>query len=310
MTTEATLNKFEEKMLKEVSPLEQQSIALLEKATQLPTVTDNATLGRAIAVKKEINAHSKLIKDSRMALTRPLDDMKKTIMSREAEILLPLEKAKSNVADKILSYEEEQERIQLEEEKRITGIAESLKVNVWTLNYPGEVDAEGELLKKKFADLSLADQNNADIKLIFKRSVDALVTRKTNLEEEERQRVERERLAKEAEKQSAERAKLERERAEIDRKEREIQAERERQQRELERQELERQAEEKRKADIAAEKARPKSNIATITEFEIEAPSLVERMYCSPDEKLIRAAIKSGVTEIAGVRIFQTKKVR
>lgn len=309
MTTDNTLQKFEEKMLKEVSPLEQKSIELLEKST-LQTVTNDTTLAKAVALKKEINAHSKFIKDSRMALTRPLDDMKKLIMEKESEVTLPLEKAKAGLADKILTYEEELEKIRLAEEQRIDAILETLGVAVWELENPKDVDAKGKQIKESFTKLDEKDQNNAEIKLVFRQSVDALTTRKTNLEEEERQKIERERLAKEAENQSAERAKLERQRAAIEEQERQLKADKERQQREMERQEFEAKALEQRKADVAAEKARPKSNIATITEFEIESPHLVDRKYCSPDSVKIRQAIKDGETEIAGVRIFQTKKVR
>jgi hypothetical protein len=39
--------------------------------------------------------------------------------------------------------------------------------------------------------------------------------------------------------------------------------------------------------------------------FEIEKPLLVPRQYCEPVEKLIRAAVKSGVRSIDGVRIFE-----
>jgi len=309
MTVEATLQKFEEKMLKEVSPLEQRSIELLDKAVA-QKVSDDTSLAQAVAIKKDINAHSKVVKDARMELTRPLDDLKKLIMSKESEVMLPLDKAKADISDKILTYEEELERLRLLEVERVNKILESISVSVWGLKTAAEVDARGKEIKDTFSKLGEADQNSADVKLAFRSSVDALTTRKTNLEEEERQRVERERLAKEAEKQSAERAALERERAAIEQKERELQAERERQQRELERQELEAKAAEQRKAEAAAEKARPKSNIATITEFEIESPNLVERVYCSPDSVKIRQAIKDGATEIAGVRIFQTKKVR
>lgn len=309
MTADSTLQKFEEKMLKEVSPLEQKSQELFDKAVA-QKVSDDVSLAQAVAVKKEINAHGKLVKDSRLALTRPLDDMKKLIMSKESEVMLPLDKAKADISDKILTYEEELERLRQIEIKRVNEILESIGVSVWGLKTATEVDNRDKEIKDTFSKLSETDQNNADIKLAFRSSVDALTTRKANLEEEEKQRVERERLAKEAEKQSAERASLDRERAAIEQKGRELQAERERQQRELERQELEAKAAEQRKAEAAAEKARPKSNIATITEFEIENPSLIDRIYCSPDSVKIRQAIKDGVTEIAGVRIFQTKKVR
>ncbi|MFH0810785.1 MAG: hypothetical protein V2A77_10035, partial [Pseudomonadota bacterium] len=39
--------------------------------------------------------------------------------------------------------------------------------------------------------------------------------------------------------------------------------------------------------------------------FEIEKPDDVPRSFCMPDEKRIREAVKVGVRDIAGVRIFQ-----
>lgn len=309
MTTEKSLQTFEDKMLKQVSPLEQKSLELLEKSTA-QSVSDDTTLAQAVAIKKEINAHGKLIKDNRMALTRPLDDMKKLIMGKESEVMEPLDKAKTDISSKILTYEEELERLRQIEADRVNKILESISVAVYAYKTVADVDNRGKEIKESFTELSETDQNNATIKLALRTSIDSLTTRKTTLEEEERQRIERERLAKEAENQSAERASLDRDRAAIEQKERELQAEKERQQRELERQEFERQAEEKRKADAAIEKARPKSNIATVTEFEIEDPTLVDRLLCSPDPVKIRQAIKGGMTEIAGVRIFQTKKVR
>ncbi|HSW64481.1 MAG TPA: hypothetical protein VLH56_14415 [Dissulfurispiraceae bacterium] len=39
--------------------------------------------------------------------------------------------------------------------------------------------------------------------------------------------------------------------------------------------------------------------------FEITAPEEISRKYCSPDEKKIRAAVKDGARDIAGVRIYE-----
>ncbi len=309
MTTDNTLQQFEEKMLKQVSPLEKKSIELLEKAKK-QNIKDNGSLALAIAVKKEIKAHSTLIKDSRMSLTRPLDDMKKLIMAKEGEVSEPLDKAQTTIKDKILAYEEELERIAQEEASRIGAILGSLRVAVWDYTTLAEVTTAGRTLKVTFAKLNDKDQNNADIKLQFRESVDALTTRKANLEEEARQEAERKRLAKLAEKQNEAQAKLERQRAAQEAEERRLQAEAERQKRETERQAFEAEALEQRKAEQALNKEKPKANIATITEFEIENPFAVDRKYCSPDNVKIRQAIKDGVTEIAGVRIFQTKKVR
>lgn len=307
--TDATLLKFEEKMLKQVSPLEQTSVELLKKA-KAQKITDNGSLAKAVAVKKEINAHGKLIKDSRMDLTRPLDDMKKLIMNKEAEVTAPLDEAKSNISEKILDYESELERIRFEEEARINSIIKLLRVEVYGLGSPKDVDARGAQIKGVFSHLHETDQTNSAIKLALRESVDALMTRKANLEEEARQQAERERLAKVAAEQSKEAAKLEREKAAIEAEDRRIQAEKERQQRELVRQQLEAEAAEQRKAEEKLARDKPKANIATITEFEIENPYQVDRKYCSPDNVKIRQAIKDGETDIAGVRIFQTKQVR
>lgn len=307
--TDATLQKFEENMLKQVSPLEKTSLELLEKA-KAQSISDNGSLARAVAVKKEVNAHGKLIKDLRMDLTRPLDDMKKLIMAKESEVTAPLDEAKSTVSGKILAYEEELERIAAEEKARLEAMLDSIRVAVWDYTTVAEVDAAGKRLKRVFMSFDEKEQNNADIKLQFRESVDALTTRKSNLEEEERQTAERERLAKVAEEQSAEQAKLERQKAAIEAEERRLQAEKERQTREMERQQFEAEAEAQRKADEKLNKEKPKANIATRTEFEIVNEFMVDRKYCSPDSVKIRQAIKDGATEIAGVRIFETKTVR
>lgn len=309
MTTDNTLQPFEEKMLKQVSPLEKKSVELLEKANK-QNIKDNGSLALAIAVKKEIKAHSTLIKDSRMSLTRPLDDMKKLIMAKEGEVSEPLDKAQTTIKDKILAYEEELERLALEEENRVDRILDSISVAVWTYETVKAVEARGKEIKAAFGKLSDKDQNDARVKLQFRESIDALTTRKANLEEEARQEAERKRLAKLAEKQNAAQAKLERQKAAQEAEERRLQAEADRQKRELERQKFEAEALKQRKTEEAISKEKPKSNIATVTEFEIENPFAVDRKYCSPDNVKIRQAIKDGVTEIAGVRIFQTKQVR
>jgi hypothetical protein len=63
----------------------------------------------------------------------------------------------------------------------------------------------------------------------------------------------------------------------------------------------------------AIETKTTRGNIATTSmvetwDFEIINPEEVERQYCSPDEKIIRQAIKSGVREIKGIKITQSYK--
>lgn len=50
--------------------------------------------------------------------------------------------------------------------------------------------------------------------------------------------------------------------------------------------------------------------LQTITKFEIIDEELVPRLACSPDEKKIRAMIKSWVDNIPWIRIYQEKTVR
>lgn len=63
----------------------------------------------------------------------------------------------------------------------------------------------------------------------------------------------------------------------------------------------------------AIETKTTRGNIATTSmvetwDFEIINAEEVERQYCSPDERLIRQAIKSGVREIKGIKITQSYK--
>ncbi len=63
----------------------------------------------------------------------------------------------------------------------------------------------------------------------------------------------------------------------------------------------------------AIETKTTRGNIATTSmvetwDFEIINAEEVERQYCSPDDKLIRQAIKNGVREIKGIKITQSYK--
>lgn len=51
------------------------------------------------------------------------------------------------------------------------------------------------------------------------------------------------------------------------------------------------------------------TSVRTTWDFEITAPNSVPRELCSPDEKLIRAAVKLGHREIPGVRVFEKQIV-
>jgi hypothetical protein len=47
------------------------------------------------------------------------------------------------------------------------------------------------------------------------------------------------------------------------------------------------------------------ASIRKVWTFEIQDPAAVPREYCVPDPKLIREAVKAGIREISGVRVFE-----
>ena len=59
------------------------------------------------------------------------------------------------------------------------------------------------------------------------------------------------------------------------------------------------------KAKVSAEFEGAKTSTRFEWAFEVTDPAAVSRAYCSPDEKKIKEAVKSGVREISGVRIYE-----
>lgn len=305
---QTALTKAEESMVAEISPFQQRSNELFDKASR-QEVTDEVTLATAVAIKREITGHRTLVKEARLSITRRIDDVKKAIMNKEAEVLLPLDKAQSELGDKILTYQEEQERIRRAEQERVDNQKARVTFSdVYGLKTVEDVDAKGEQIKGIYAKMSDADQKNAEIKLAFTETINRLSDRKAYLIEQEEQRKERERLEAEAAKQSEERAKIEAEKAAAAEKERKIEAEKERLEREKQRKADEEAAEKERQERERAEKNQVKAGVRTVTTFEITNPDEVPREYCVPSEPLIRAAIKEGKT-VPGVTVSTTKKV-
>jgi hypothetical protein len=303
-----SLLKAQEAMIAEINPFEARSHELLASA-DLQEVTSELQLRSAVAIKKQITAHRKLVSDTRLSITRRFDDIKKAIMNRESEIVLPLDKAQSNIGEKILTYQEEQERIRVAEAQHVSDLVDSVSiVDVYKFKFPDDVATEGARLKTVYADMSADDQKNSDVKLAFTQSVNRLADRKAYLEEEIRQEAERARLAEQAKKQSAERAAMEAEKAAIDAKERKIAAEKERLEREKQRRFDEEKSEAERKQREYEERTRVKTGARSVLSFEVTNPELVPREYCTPNDMLIRAALKEG-KEVPGVKSSVTRKI-
>ena len=59
-----------------------------------------------------------------------------------------------------------------------------------------------------------------------------------------------------------------------------------------------------------AEKQTKVKGMRKVMSFDVVDPNLVPRNYCSPDDKKIRAALKLGITEIPGLKIYETARVQ
>ena len=318
------LEKFEQKQVAQISALQVASNELKVRADGV-VISDDDSLKEANALIKEINAHKSDVKAKRLALTKPLNNVIDQLIAKEKEVLLPLDEGKTEVSDKIITYSEEVERKRIAEINRVNDIVGDLEHFASSfMETPEEVDMNGAGLKEAFEKLPEADKNNPSIKVAFMSTVGKLTDRKNAIIEEQRAEAERVRQAEEQkkldaerEKQTAEENRLAEERRQNEAEKRELEEQKLQMQRDKE--ELERQKEIQKaeaealkieKANAKAVKAAPKTNKVTSTKFEITDESAVDRIYCSPDEKLIREAIKLGVKNIAGVRIYEETKVR
>lgn len=319
------LEKFEQKQVAAISVLQAKSNELKLKADSID-VNDEEGLKLANQLVKDINAHKKDVKEKRLALTQPLNNVVNQLIAKEKEVLLPLDEGKTEVSEKILDYSAEVERKRAEEVARIEEIQNNMRVTSDTdIPDVSTADSLGAHIKKFYEDLSEEDQGNPAIKVTFMTSINFISEAKNRIIEEEKAEAERKRQAEEqkrldeaAAKQSAEEQRIAAERKEVEDQKRQIEEDKAqmiRDKEELERQKeiqkAEAEALKAEKAQAKLTKAAPKSNIITNTKFEIINPSAVPYIYCSPDEKKIRQAIYDGYGEnILGVRIYEETKVR
>ena len=253
------LEQYQETMLAEISPLDATSRELLA-AAQDQTITTDDDLRAGNDLKGRINVHIKTVKDKRLALTRPIDALKNVLLSRESEILGPVNEAKAVLGKSILAYEEELERQRRADEERVDRIV----IEIQGHYKPGMTVAQVETAKaagKSIRDsLSATDAQIPRIKLALLTLSNDLNDRLTDIEIEE---------------QRAKKKKLEDDEARIEREKLELEARKERA----------RIAQEQLEADKAAARAesdRPKSNIVETTEFEITDPDEVPRAPMQP----------------------------
>ena len=81
-------------------------------------VTNDATAKEAVAIRKLITSHRTEVKNARLAITRNFDSVKSQFIDAEKDVLAPAEEALENISQKILDYQEEQERLAKQEAAR------------------------------------------------------------------------------------------------------------------------------------------------------------------------------------------------
>lgn len=269
---------------------------LVQKSEKLQIVkTEDTQI--ATAILKDCQNIEQELEEKRIEITKPLNDFVKEVNILFKETATPILTAKNNVKQKILAYNQEQERLRREEEEK--------------------------RLAKERARLRKLEEERLERERLEQRKRDE-EERKLRIEQERLQKLEEERIAKEieankaneeeqrkireeAEKQRLERERLEKERLEIEQQKREAQEER------LRLEEEKRFMEEKRIAEEneakQAEEMRVKGIVKRMA-WEIVNEENIPRVFCSPDSKKINEAVKSGIRNIEGVRIFQLTSVR
>lgn len=318
------IQKYSDKQVQKISEFQLKANSLLTDAKAL-TVSNTESLKNANDKIKDINAYKKEVSEARLSLTKPMNDVIAQLISKEKEILLPLDEAKNTLSKSILDYNAEVERKRLEELNRIDDITGEMRdFYDFRITDASLVDKAGKELKEYYESLDVIDQGNPIIKATFLTVIGQLSTQKAKIEEDERiekenqRQIEEQRKLDEAAKvQSAEEARIAKEQAELEREQRELENQKlqiERDKQDLANQKAIHDAEVEQakldKLNAKTVKSSPKSNIVTLTKFEIVDESLVDRSLCSPDDKKIREVIKAGAKELAGIRIYTESKVR
>jgi hypothetical protein len=286
MATE--LDQFTERQLEVISPLLAASHSMQEAANEIQIANDDE-LTAANHLKKALNSHTKAVKELRLELTRPLDDVTKQLIAKEREILAPVEAGKSVLSDKILRYTDEQERRRVAEEARVDEIVARIQSNFKPGMTKSQVETAREAGKRIVSEMPAADGAIPRVKLAVLTLSNNLKARATDIEIEE-QRAKKQKLQADEQRVEDERRALEARKEEQRLKEAQLEAD---------------------KAAAREEAARPKSNIVESTDFEVIDESAVDPLLKTTDMKKVREYHKAYPDrEIAGIRITKTRRAR
>ncbi len=125
-TEEKALDKIDIKSeLKTLSPIEQKSIELKQRADEIEIV-DKPTYQEAKRLKRELTSHRTATKELRLTFTRKLDNLKDQFIKKQDAVLEPSIAGEEAVKQKIADWEKAERERKEEEEKRIEAICQGL----------------------------------------------------------------------------------------------------------------------------------------------------------------------------------------
>lgn len=268
MTTaagQAQLQTYIEQEVATISPLKVRSELLKKQVTDLKiTNSDDVTVAKGL--RKDIIAHENAVSDMRLDITRQLNDVTKTLIAAERDVLAPAVEAKADLGKKVVAYEDELERVRLVEVDRVNKIIKALVdndgVSIYQIRTLRDLAAYESIFVTRVSQLSPADAKIADVIKVIA-DVNYGIS-------EQRDKIRR----LDAESNEAKRRELERD------------AEK---------------AKAAKEAEIAARSvkttAAPKTGSRIRMTFEIVHPDQIPRELCVPSDTLIRAYINDNNLE-------------
>lgn len=279
--------------IKEFNPFKLAWVQLQERVNSIK-IYSFEDVESAKNILKECTELEKQIEDARTSITKPVNDMLKNINNMAKEIVLPVNEAKNEIKQKILAYNEEQERIKKAEEARIQKIVDWIS----KIRYV-------DLVEMAIKDLDEKDRNNFIIKTAIENQIFKINERKRIEAEEQKRKEEQAKLDEEKKKMSEEQAKLAEEKMQIEREKREIEEQKRKQEEEKAL------AEKQKIVDKIQNTETDKVKwIRTVSKWEIIDEKNVPYSLCSPDSKKINDMIKSWVKEIPWLRIREEKAIQ
>lgn len=276
----------------EFNPFRAKGLEIKNKATGLQ-IKNPENLQEANLIFKDCQSVLKEIEIGRKSLIAPMRDAVSQINDLAKKVAIPTEEAKLQLKEKILKYNQEQEKIRFEK-------AEKERKRLETIRLKEEAD------RKKREDEERIKREKEEARLEAIRVKQAKAQAKIDEEKNENKRKEAEIEQKRIDAQS----KIEKDKLEIARKKRELEEDKKRLEevkKENKRKELEKKQQEKREQE---EKDNKVKGLRILFKYEIIDENLVPKSFCSPDSKKINEAIKNGVREIEGIKIFEEKAIR